>query len=145
MSQEKGSLSSKLSRFLLSYNSTPQTVTGVSPAELSMNRKIKTVLDWIIPEKTTVRERMREHQEIQNFLAIREFTEGELVFAKIFYTGSRWKKGVVERQRGPMSYEIELESGTCGKATCGPCKKKTNRARLRERCGNGRNKLIEKK
>ena len=28
MSREKGSLNSKLSRFLLSYNSTPQTVTG---------------------------------------------------------------------------------------------------------------------
>ena len=65
MSQEKGSLSSKLSRFLLSYNSTPQTVTGISPAELLMNRKIKTVLDWIIPQKTTVRERMWEHPEIK--------------------------------------------------------------------------------
>ena len=65
MSQEIGSLSSKLSRFLLSYNSTPQTVTGISPAELLMNRKIKTVLDWIILQKTTVRERMKEHQEIK--------------------------------------------------------------------------------
>ena len=65
MSQEKGSLSSKLSRFLLSYNSTPQTVTDISPAELLMNRKIKMVLDWIIPQKTTVRKCMREHQEIK--------------------------------------------------------------------------------
>ena len=77
ISQEKGSLSSKLSCFLLSYNSTPQTVTGISPAELLMNQKIKMVLDWIILQKTTVRERMREHQEIpppkyDNSLAIRE-------------------------------------------------------------------------
>lgn len=81
-----------------------------------MNRKVKTVLDWIIPQKTTVRERMREHQKIKkkydNSLAIREFREGELVFAKNFYTGPRWKKGVVKRRTGPVSYEIELESGT---------------------------------
>ena len=60
---------------------------------------------------------MREHQQIQkkyhdNSLAIREFREGELVFAKNFYTGPRWKKGVVKRWTGPVSYEIELESGT---------------------------------
>lgn len=74
-------------------------------------------MDWIIPQKTTVKERMRKHQEIQkkyhdNSRSIREFREGELVWAKNFYTGPRWKKGVVKRWTGPVSYEIKLESGT---------------------------------
>ena len=33
--------------------------------------------------------------------------------------GPRWKSGVVKRQRGPVSYEIEQESRDGGKATCG--------------------------
>ena len=41
-----------------------------------------------------------------------EFRKGVLVYAKKFYTGPRWKSGVVKRQTDPLSYEIVVESGT---------------------------------
>ncbi|KAJ8388189.1 hypothetical protein AAFF_G00136550 [Aldrovandia affinis] len=41
----EGSVETKLSRFLFKYRSTPQTTTGATPAELLMNRRIRTQLD----------------------------------------------------------------------------------------------------
>ena len=43
----EGSLKQKLARFLFSYRTTPQSTTGVSPAELLMNKKLRSVLDLL--------------------------------------------------------------------------------------------------
>ena len=45
----EGSLKQKLARFLFSYRTTPQSTTGVSPAELLMNKKLRSVLDLLNP------------------------------------------------------------------------------------------------
>ena len=37
----------KISRFLLTQHTTPSTVTGRTPAEILMNRKIKTAFDLL--------------------------------------------------------------------------------------------------
>ena len=42
---EDGSVQTKLSRFLLSYRTTPHSTSGVEPAELPMKRKLRTHLD----------------------------------------------------------------------------------------------------
>ena len=47
MVSEKGSLDTKLSRFLLSYLTTPQATTGKTPGGLLMNCKLKTRLDLV--------------------------------------------------------------------------------------------------
>ena len=50
MDKGTGSLMTKLQRFLLNYRTTPQTTTGVAPAELLTNRKLRTKLDFVKPE-----------------------------------------------------------------------------------------------
>ena len=45
----EGSLKQKLARFLFSYRTMPQSTTGVSPAELLMNKKLRSVLDLLNP------------------------------------------------------------------------------------------------
>ena len=55
----EGTVHTKLSRFLLAYRSTPQTTTGVTPAELLFNRSLRTRLDLIRPD---VRQRVEAHQ-----------------------------------------------------------------------------------
>ena len=45
----EGTLQQKLARFLFSYRTTPHYTTGVCPAELLMNRKIKSALDLVNP------------------------------------------------------------------------------------------------
>ena len=52
----EGTVHTKLSRFLLEYRSTPQTTTGVTPAELLFNRRLGTRLDFIGPD---VRQRVQ--------------------------------------------------------------------------------------
>ena len=58
----EGTVHTKLSRFLLAYRSTPQTTTGVTPAELLFNRRLGTRLDRIQPD---VRQRVEAQQSSQ--------------------------------------------------------------------------------
>ena len=46
---DSGSLSTKLSRFLITYRNTPSSTIGVSPAELFMKRPLRTRLDLLRP------------------------------------------------------------------------------------------------
>ena len=46
----EGTVHTKLSRFVLAYRSTPQTTTGVTPAELLFNRCLRIRLDLIRPD-----------------------------------------------------------------------------------------------
>ena len=59
----EGNLSTKLSRFLLSYRITPQSTTGVAPAELLMGRRLRTALDWIKPDLERRVEKEQERQK----------------------------------------------------------------------------------
>lgn len=61
----------RISRFLLNQRSTPCTVTGHSPAELMMNKKLKTALSQIIPDKLQMFQKeddnVPENQLIRSF------------------------------------------------------------------------------
>ena len=50
MDKSTGSLMTKLQRFLLNYHTTPQTPTGIALAELFINQKLRTKLDFVKPE-----------------------------------------------------------------------------------------------
>ena len=88
MVNEKGSLDTKLSRFLLSYRTTPQTTTGKTPGELLMNRKLKTRLDLVNPlSQNTTRTRVEDKQLAQkkkhdSQAPLREFQVNDPVFVK---------------------------------------------------------------
>jgi transposase InsO family protein len=47
---KEGSLTDKLSRFLFSYRNTPLQLTGSTPAELFLGRRVKSALDQIKPD-----------------------------------------------------------------------------------------------
>ena len=49
-----GDLYSTLSRFMLSYRTTPHSSTGVSPAELLFNRKLNTRLNFVKPKLSSI-------------------------------------------------------------------------------------------
>ena len=57
-----GSLQVCVNRFLFKYHTTPQTTTGVCPAELLMGCKLRTHLDLLVPD---IRERVRKRQNLQ--------------------------------------------------------------------------------
>ncbi|KAK8773316.1 hypothetical protein V5799_012151 [Amblyomma americanum] len=53
-----GDLRAQIAGFLLTYRSTPHEVTGCSPAELLLGRKMKTAMDLLRPDiRTTVQQK----------------------------------------------------------------------------------------
>ena len=46
----QGTMELRISKFLFKYRITPQTTTGLSPAELLMGRKLRTHLDLLHPD-----------------------------------------------------------------------------------------------
>ena len=108
-----GSLETTLARFLFRYRITPQSRTGVSPAELLMGRRLRSQFDLLYPN---VEARVQRSQERQKFYhdahaQSREFTPNTPVYARNFGRGQVWLTGKVIEVRGPPSVSIELDDG----------------------------------
>ena len=78
-----GPMEVRLSQFLFKYRITPQTTTGVSPAQLLMGRRLRTHLDLLHPD-TTMRMNEKQEKSIPG-RAPRQFEVGEKVYAKNFH------------------------------------------------------------
>ena len=105
-----GTVHTRLSRFFLAYRSTPQTTTGVTPAELLLNHRLRTRLDLIRPE---LRHRVETHQEAQkvhhdNTKKARQFAVGDNVLGKNFSPGPKWKKAHIESRTGPTRLSMKM-------------------------------------
>ena len=109
----EGIVHTKLSRFLLAYRSTPQTTTGVTPAELLFNRHLRTRLDLIRPDvrQHVEGQQLSQKQQHDNTRTARQFSEGDKVLVKNFSPGPKWKKAHIESRTGPLSYTIKSEDG----------------------------------
>ena len=110
---KEGSVETRVSRFLSRYRITPQTSTGVSPAELSLGRKPRSRLDLVYPE---MGRRVRVHQGVQkekHDLHVKKciVKEGDEVYARNFCQGPKWMPGIVQQSNGPISFVVELEDG----------------------------------
>ena len=112
---KEGTMSDKISRFLLSYRMTPQTTTGCSPAELLFGRPLRTRLDLVRPSVAVrVEKKQREQKKTHDRHATeRTFQDGDPVFARDYCrsTASKWMQGKVLAQSGPVSYRVECEDG----------------------------------
>ena len=59
-----GKLSDRMARFLFSYRITPQSSTGISPAELLQGRKLRSRLDLLKPSIATQVEKKQQKQNM---------------------------------------------------------------------------------
>ena len=100
-------------RFLLAYRSTPQTTTGVTPAELLLNRRLRTRLDLLRPKLGHRVETQQGAQKVHddNTKKERQFSEGDSVLVKNFSPRPKWKKAHIESRAGPLSYTVKYEDG----------------------------------
>jgi len=108
-----GTLETKISRFLLTYRTTPHTTTGTTPAELLMKRRLRTNLDRMKPATSTT---VYNSQEDQKFFhdrtaQMRSFSKEQAVFAQNFGQGPMWLAGHIEDNISPLSFLIKLEDG----------------------------------
>ena len=107
-------LQERISKFLFTYRITPYTITGVPPAQLLMNRRLRSRFDRLFPD---LQHRVQKKQAEQaashdNSKPLRSFHVGDLVFTKDFSsTPLLWIPGTVVKVSGPLSYHIELRDG----------------------------------
>ena len=109
----EGSLRSRVDTVLCSYRITPQSTTGVSPAELLMGKRLRTRLDLLKPDiHKRVEEKQAKQKEAHDTSArFREFSQGDKVFVRNFGQGERWLHGEVAEVTGPVSYRIRMAGG----------------------------------
>ena len=110
----EGTLETRISRFLFTYRNTPHTTTGVSPAELLLGRRPRTLLDLLLPKVSNRVEQKQQGQKSSHDKRAKQrtFEPNDLVFVRKFPTSKEWISGKIVRVYGPLSYEIELEDHT---------------------------------
>ena len=98
-----GSVEMCVSQFLARYRITPQTSTGVSPAELLLGRKPRSRLDLVCPEIGKKVRQGQASQKLAHDCHAKECTmqEGEAVHASNFRSGPKWMPGVLKQSTGP--------------------------------------------
>ena len=110
-----GTLQDKLARFLFQHRITPQTTTGVSPAELLFGRRLRSRLDALRPNIAERVERKQQEQKTTHdtHAAERNFQELESVFVKYYGQGGGWKwvPGKIIKRTGPLSFKVLLHNG----------------------------------
>ena len=107
------SLQTNISHFLFQYRITPHSTTGISPAELLLGRRPRSLLDLAI---SSVSSRVTANQEKQKQFHDksskgRSFKVGDLVYIRDFPSGKSWLPGVIESACGPLTYRIKLSDG----------------------------------
>ena len=111
---EGGSVQTKLSRFLLSYRTTPHSTTGVPPAELLMKRRLHTQLNQLVPSiANRVRNKQSQQKAAHDYHAKeREILEDQAVYARDFRNKKAWMSGTVVEKTGQVSARVQLDDGT---------------------------------
>ena len=110
MKKMTGSIESRLSKFLFQYRIIPQTTTGLSPAELLFNRKIKSHLDLLYPD---LQLKVKEKQLVQKrnhdwHVRDRDIDLGDQVFVKNYAAGLPWLPGVIIGRTG-VNFTVKLD------------------------------------
>lgn len=92
-----GSLITKVSRVLFNYRITPQSTTGLSPAEMLQGRKLRSTLDLIHLDRRRKVEQsiQKKHHDKQG--SGRSFQEGDAVIMKNFSHGPKWIPGFITK------------------------------------------------
>ncbi|KAL4702235.1 hypothetical protein ACJJTC_010835 [Scirpophaga incertulas] len=101
----------RVPNLLLGLRATPCTVTNKSPAELMMNRRLRTLLDTLHPNNL---DNKRLENEIRNNSQQnhRETNIGQKIMYRNYSMGGpKWLAGTVLGKCGPSNYKIETESG----------------------------------
>ena len=114
--QTTGSLQTKLSRFLFHYRLTSNATTGIAPAELLLNQKPRSHLDFMAPHN--LRDRVQQQQQKQKYQHDQHampstYKQGELVFIQDFcrQANSPWSPGTIVQSCSGQSYKVKLSNG----------------------------------
>ena len=106
-------METKVNRFLFQYRITPHTTTGRTPAELLMNRELKSRLDLMrsdVSRTVTVQqERQKQHHDINS--RQKKFSLQDPVYVRNYGRGSKRIPARIIDKSGPVSYTVISEGG----------------------------------
>ena len=97
----------KLSKYLFTYRITPQTTTGVTPAQLLMGRSLRSRLDRLFPDVAARVEsrQTRQAQQHDNSRSLRTFKVNDTVYVRDFTSSStKWLPGTVVTVTGDLCH-----------------------------------------
>ena len=105
------SIKQSLARCLFSYRTTPNSTTGQTPAELFLNRRLRTRLDLMRPDlgRKVFDKQSDQKARHDKVSREREFALGEQVLVQNFRGKPRWLNGTVAEQTGPVSYKVLVD------------------------------------
>ena len=108
-----GTVETRVSRFLFRYRNTPQSTTGLSPAEMLLGRRPRSHLDLMHPDiGQRVHQRQQKQVESHNVHAKdRTLRVGDTVYVMNFTGKTKWLHGVIVEQTGPVSFRVRLDDG----------------------------------
>ncbi|XP_042150593.1 uncharacterized protein K02A2.6-like [Ixodes scapularis] len=104
-------LRTRLSRFLLSYRNTRHPTTRESPAQLMLQRHLRTRLDLLKPSVADCVASAHYRPQRQHPGQERAFTAGDQVYARDYRSGHKWQPGTVAAQTGPVSFQVQVSQG----------------------------------
>ncbi|XP_022800062.1 uncharacterized protein K02A2.6-like [Stylophora pistillata] len=112
LKSDKGnaSLRYKLDTFLMKYRNCPHTTTGNSPAVMLMGHPFRCRLDLLKPDITRTVE--KSSVAAPSSKQMRHFDIGTPVRARNYGRGNLWSKGIVSKQTGPVSYQVQVDTST---------------------------------
>ena len=106
-SMKKGDIETQLQRILFKDRITPSTTTGFSPAELLLNRRLRSALTLLRPESQV---KTRQASAVPG-RRTRTFRIGDPVVARSYGRGEHWLDGVVSEVMGATDYQVLLTDG----------------------------------
>lgn len=102
-------LQHRLDNFLLGYRSTPHSVTGRSPSEMFLGRRMRTRLSLLFPQVRETVERAQERQVSPSVgAATREFALQQKVLVRNHRGREKWVFGTVLSRKGPLTYLVSV-------------------------------------
>ena len=110
MDNEPGSLTHKLSKFLLAYRNAPHSLTNESPAQLFLKRDLRTKLSLIYPDHAEkAQEKTEKMVEQRGGVKNTEFFVGQNILCKNFSQGGKpWVNGTILARQGTLTYIVQI-------------------------------------
>ena len=110
MENEPGSLTHKLSKFLMAYRTAPHALTNETPAKLFLNRDLRTKLSLIQPDhEDLVTSKNEKIVETHGGRANKVIDIGQKVLCKNFAKGGKpWVNGKVISRPGTLTYVVQI-------------------------------------
>lgn len=94
-------------RFLLVYRTTEHAMTGQTPSDLLMGRRIRNKLDLILPNFQSTQNK-NQWKQLEKQSNMKDYTPSSCVMVRSYNTASKWVPGKILEKLGNMHYNIEM-------------------------------------